>query len=156
LKNSERFFLDIVSTPIFNLDGTRKELVTIGRDVTDEYVKNKSLTAYFNALNAASDIIFIVDDKGKIFFCNEKFIEYFKCSCHTSKREHTFHEIFSDINAGEIWNHISENRVWVSNYRDMVLNITPMMNGRPKPIFYICTLKGNKEAENGYYFEFNN
>jgi PAS domain-containing protein len=59
---------DIIKTPIFNIDGTPKELIIVGRDVTDITEKRKRLKACFNALNASSDVLVITDHSNHIVF----------------------------------------------------------------------------------------
>lgn len=136
------YHLDVVKTPVFHQDGSRKELIIIGRDITENYETRQRTKACFNALNSASDIIFIVDARRNIFFCNDMFVKTFdhndykevvgKCVCDVIP--------FMRCN-DEMWNVVKKNKLYEEQFEQYNLSIVPMMNGVPDPIYYICTLK---------------
>ena len=65
--------LGIIKTPVFRDDGSRKELIIVGRDMTDLVEKQRRTKACFHALNSASDGIVIIDAKARIVFSNDEF-----------------------------------------------------------------------------------
>lgn len=138
------FIFDVIKTPIYHSDGSRKELIVVGRDVTDARKKEQRMKVCFTALNSASDIIFITDNLGKIFFCNDKFVQAFHIESYNQVVDKYIEDAlpFTIPNRDVMWKHVRSNHVWeqdvCSKYK---MNILPMMNGAPEPIFYICTLK---------------
>ena len=138
------YIFDIIKTPIYNTDGSRKELIVVGRDVTAAREKERRMKVCFTALNSASDIIFIVDNLGKIFFCNDKFVQAFHLESYNQVVDKYVEDAlpFTIPNRKEMWARVTSNHVWEQvicpKYK---MTILPMMNGAPEPIFYICTLK---------------
>lgn len=145
---------DVVKTPIFNSDGSRKELIVIGRDIT-EYVnserRNRVLTA---ALNSASDNILLIDDNGVVNFCNDHFLKTFGFSSHSdiegkpitliSSRLMTrafFEKMWKTIRSNEVWTDVVINRHLAGRYVKCFVSIIPVMNGKPDPIYYLTTMK---------------
>lgn len=166
---SHRHF-DVIKAPIFNDDGSRKELIIVGREITEILEKTKRERACFQALNSASDAIVIIDAEGKVFFCNDRFVEMFGFKSYQEVVDFNLPEVIPHIpQYDEMWATISSNKVWsvqcphlcmdhskqtnecplsITNcvpsacpIRKMQLNVIPMMNGHPKPIYYICTFK---------------
>lgn len=137
------YHLDIVKTPVFNTDGSRKELIVIGRDVTEIHEKHKRTKACFNALNSASDIIFIIDNKQKIFFCNDMFVDVFDIEDYNDVVNKPILEVLPQINKFDVlWKTVKKNKTWEDTFgTEHKLTIIPMMNGAPEPIYYVCTLK---------------
>ena len=137
------YILDVVKTPVFHADGTKKELIVVGRDVTQIYEKSKRTKACFNALNSASDVIFIVDKYRNMFFCNDQFIHMFKFGQYDHVVGKPLEECMPDIQKyDEMWHTIMNNKTWEDVYNgEFKLTIIPMMNGAPDPIYYVCTLK---------------
>lgn len=133
---------DTVKTPIFDDDGKPKELITIGRDITDARERQRRTRACFTALNSASDKIFILDARGRVFFCNDKFTFEFDVGSYEDVVGKNIWEILPMDNYAEMWSTVTDNEVWeglcCNKYK---LTVLPMMNGAPHPIFYICTLK---------------
>lgn len=136
-------YLDVIKTPVYNDDGSRKELIVVGRDVSELTERNKRMKACFHALNSASDIIFIVDQHGKIFFCNDPFLSAFAIPSYNDVVDKPIDRVLPDL--GEytnMWEVIRANKVWEGSYRNLYrATVLPMMNGMPKPIYYVCTLK---------------
>ena len=44
--------LDVIKTPVFNRDGTRKELIIVGRDMTEIIEQQRRMKACFHAMNS--------------------------------------------------------------------------------------------------------
>lgn len=145
---------DIIKTPIFNRDGSRKELIVIGRDITtyiESERRNRFLTA---ALNSASDNILLIDDNGIVNFCNDHFLKTFGFTSHNeiegepitviSSRLMTrafFEKMWKTIRNNEVWNDVVINRHLDGRYVKCSVSIIPVMNGRPSPIYYLTTMK---------------
>lgn len=147
-------YFDIIKTPIYYFNGEPKELIILGRDITNIVKlqqRNKACTA---ALNSASDIIVISDGEGYITFCNDSFIKNFKFK----SIEEVEGKTFSIINSGKmsqeffkyLWTTIKSNKVWTNTIinkctdgtlLNCLVTILPVMNGEPEPIYYICSMK---------------
>lgn len=152
--NGNLLHFDVVKTPIFNEDGTRKEIITIGRDITNiknELTRNK---ACFDALNAASDNICIFNHSGTIIFCNNHMIKEFEFQDHSIIEGRNINiisnEHFPTEQTGEIWETITKNITWRGYTKLKTLfdkpiggqtTILPVMNGLPHPEYYICIIK---------------
>lgn len=145
-------YFDIVKTPTYNDDGTKKELIVVGRDVTDLREKQKRTKACFTALNSASEPIAILDDHGRVFFCNDQFVDTFDLVSYeeaTGKKLQDVIACIKDFNV--MWDQVQLNKPWhFQCYHESCsdqcskntnLTIIPMMNGAPKPVYYICTFK---------------
>lgn len=136
------YLFDVVKTPVFNPDGTRKELIVIGRDVTEIREKQQRTKACFQALNSASDMIVIADTCRRIFFCNDKFVERLNLKSYNSVVGERMEDVVPTISDVEcMWNTVESNGAWQGTCGEFTLNILPVMNGAPKPIYYVCTLK---------------
>lgn len=137
------YYLDVIKTPVFNPDGTRKELIVVGRDVTAIAEKNKRTKACFHALNAASDVIFIIDGNGKMYFCNDPFLQAFNLASYEGVIGKPVDQILPDLGQyTDMWERTRSNRIWEGRYRENYnATVLPVMNGLPKPIYYVCTLK---------------
>jgi PAS domain S-box-containing protein len=137
-----RVFLDVVKTPVFNTDGSRKELIIIGRDMTSFHEKNKRTKACFAALNTASDIIFIVDGSGNLYFCNDQFLRMFNINDYETIVGKPITSIITDMAIyDEMWQVVRTNQMWEGTYKTHKVTVLPVMNGLPKPIYYVCTMK---------------
>ena len=147
-------YFDIIKTPTYYSNGEPKELVILGRDVTEVIQMQQRNKACIAALNSASDIIVISDAEGHITFCNDSFIKNFKFN----SIEEVEGKTFSIINSGKmsqeffkyLWTTIKSNKVWTNtiiNKRtdgtllNCLVTILPVMNGEPEPIYYICSMK---------------
>jgi PAS domain S-box-containing protein len=139
---SKNYLFDVIKTPVFHPDGTRKELIVIGRDVTEIREKQQRTKACFQALNSASDMIVIADTAGRIFFCNDKFVERLNLTSYNEVVGERMQDVVPAIsNVDEMWSAVESNRAWEGTSGNFTLNILPVMNGAPKPIYYVCTLK---------------
>lgn len=152
--NGKLQYFDVVKTPVFDELCNRKELIIVGRNITEVKSKNKRVKACFNALNAASDVITICDGHGYIVFCNDKFLQKYGFG--------DFHDVIGKkmniISSGktdnkiyeDLWKTIKSNKTWSGNIVNKTtkgidvhckVTIMPVMNGVPEPIYYICTMK---------------
>ena len=147
--NGKTVYFDVIKTPRFNSDESRKELIVIGRDITELKEKEIQAKSLMSALNTSSDNIFIIDDKGKITFGNDMFLSLFnfgklESALGTSFRElglnQVYDSMFSVLETNRVWSDIVKVKKYGTEVTGL-LTIVPMMNGKPKPIFYICTLK---------------
>jgi PAS domain S-box-containing protein len=139
---SKDYLFDVIKTPVFHSDGTRKELIVIGRDVTEIREKQQRTKACFQALNSASDMIVIVDTSRRVFFCNDEFVERLNLTSYNDVVGERMQDVVPTIsNVDEMWNTVESNQVWGGTAGSFTLNILPVMNGAPKPIYYVCTLK---------------
>lgn len=154
INNQMRHF-DIVKTPVFDEDGNRKELIIIGRDITD--LKNSELRnkACMTALNSASDLLLIIDKLGFITFANEAFAEVFDFENSMDVINHSLFDILSEnckdyiTCDSAILYTIDTHNIWtedvIVNKNDVLLKysivIIPVMNGGPKPTYYICKMR---------------
>jgi hemerythrin len=111
-----------------------------------------------NALNGSSDPLMIFNND-HIFFVNEAFCNIFRCPMDeiigTSIMSLSV-ETLSDVDHFEdMWNVITQNKKWngKNNFRtkdtlipNLELTIIPIMNGKPRPIYYIAIFKqGNNQ-----------
>lgn len=137
--------------------GNETEMIIVGRDVTDIILSDQKNRLCSKALNSASDIIFFIDDKGTITFCNDKFLETFGYSDSKEVEGKPGSIIKSDNHDpaffGDIWKSISQNKSWSGSIINKTTNgeeiefdanFIPVMNGEPQPIFSICVLKRTK------------
>lgn len=138
-------YFDVVKTPTYFPDGSRKELIVIGRNITDARNHIKRQRACFLALNSVSDAIAILDKDGHVFFTNDVFLKIF---CHNVKMNEvegkTLQDIIPDFKEyNEMWCTISNNHTWENKINQTGYQVAamPMMNGQAYPIFYICTFK---------------
>lgn len=138
-------YFDVVKTPTYFPDGSRKELIVIGRNVTDARNHIKRQRACFLALNSVSDAIAILDKDGNVFFANDVFLKIF---CNNIKMNEiegkTLQAIIPDFyEYNEMWLTISKNHAWENQIDENGYRVAavPMMNGNTYPIFYILTFK---------------
>lgn len=136
-------YFDVIKTPVFNYNGTPKELIIVGRDVTEAREKHRRTKACFTALNSASDMIVIVDNNMKVFFCNDRFLEYFDVDDYNNCVGERLIDYVPNIpDFSELVSHVEENHIWEYRYDGRFkLTVLPMMNGVPKPIYYVFTFK---------------
>lgn len=153
---------DVIKTPVFNEDGTKKELIIVGRNVTEVKAKNSRVKACFNALNAASDVIIICDGDGNIVFCNDKFLQKYGFHDHrdvVGKRmsiissgktqKEVYEDLWKTIKSGKVWSGVVINRTQKGTEVKCRNTILPVMNGRPNPIYYICTMHDANKDKTG-------
>ena len=147
---------DIIKTPIYNSDGSKKELIIIGRDITELKEKRRRIKACFNALNASSDVIVITNFHNEIVFCNDKFIQKFNFHSHeevtgkqldiiaASANPFIYKEL-CDKKDSSPWSGIIINKIFDRGEVVCNVNMIPVMNGISYPIYYIYTMKATLE-----------
>lgn len=116
------------------------------RDVTKQHEEMQRKKACFRALNAASDRIFIIDANRKITFCNDMFLKTFHIYNHEDIIGLYIYEVIPDMLCNsDVWSHVQTNQTWEGSFREYIMTIVPVMNGVPKPIYYVCTMKHKKQ-----------
>lgn len=147
--NGRTLYFDVIKNPRFNDDGTRKELIVIGRDITEIRESEYQVKALMSALNSSSDAIFIINELGNITYCNNMFISLFKfkninsvlgTSIKNLGLTSIYDDMFAVIQTNVIWTDIIKITICEEPVTGL-FTIVPMMNGKPNPILYICTLK---------------
>lgn len=137
---SSYYTFDVVKTPVFDESGNPKEMVIVGRDVTEIREKQRRTKACFHALNSASDVIAIIDNHCRIFFCNDRFVEQFGVGDYNDCIDRKLEEVIGEIDP-DMWATVQTNKSWTGEFQDYKLSVLPMMNGQPKPIYHVCTFK---------------
>lgn len=140
--NSHRI-LDIIKTPVFNADGTRKELIIVGRDMTEIIEKQRRNKACFHAMNSASDGIVIIDSKARIVFSNDEFNRRFGINDYEKILNKKMIDVLPWlVKYDDIWQQARKNKsIKIATEEAGDILVMPMMNGLPKPIYFICTFK---------------
>jgi PAS domain S-box-containing protein len=145
---------DVVKSPVFHEDGTRKELIIIARDVTELKESELRNKACVTALNSASDIIVICDRSGIITFCNNSFLDTFAFTDNKQVQGKTlkivasgkmpkdfFKNMWTTIRSNNTWTETVINKCQNNQLINCLVTIIPIMNGDPNPIYYICIMK---------------
>lgn len=134
---------DVIKTPLYNEDGSRRELVVVGRDITELVEKQRRTKACFMAMNAASEGIVIIDSKARIVFSNDEFNSRFGINDYKCVIDKKIIDVLPWLtNYDDIWQQARENKsikIITKEAGDII--VMPMMNGLPKPIYFICTFK---------------
>jgi PAS domain S-box-containing protein len=141
---------DVVKTPIFADDSSRKYLLVHGRNITEEVENNKHISMLIKALNHASDSIAVTDHEHRILYANDAFCNNYgfdlkdillkPMSIISSGTTPTnvYDNMKQTIIAGEPWTGILDNRTSSGKNIKEVVTITPVLNGKPYPVYYIC------------------
>ena len=138
--------LDVIKTPVFHPDGSRKELIIVGRDMTEIIEKQRRTKACFHALNSASDGIVIIDSKANIIFSNDQFNHRFDIHDYQSVLNKKLINVLPWLSKYDsLWQHArNNNSIKIATEEAGDILVMPMMNGLPKPIYFICTFKNDK------------
>lgn len=144
----DNMYFDVIKTPIFSNEGDRKELIIIGRDVTVLRAEERRMKACFLAMNSVSDLIVILDKSGSIFFSNDQFLSTFNIQEYESVVGKKLSDIIPFLRTipeyKQVLEQVKTNKEWHGVLWDQYsINILPVKNGVPDPVFYICTLKPN-------------
>jgi PAS domain S-box-containing protein len=148
--DGRNYYLDMIKTPTYDEQGNRKELIVVGRDVTELYLRAKREKACFTALNSASDAIAILDGEARVFFSNDQFLRIFNIDSYQNiVGRHITDVINMCDDYDSVWNRVRQNNTWYTTVpnTNLVVTIVPVMNGQPHPIYYICTFKAARTAE---------
>ena len=135
--------LDMIKTPVFRDDGSRKELIIVGRDMTELVEKQRRTKACFHALNSASDGIVIIDAKARIVFSNDEFNRRFGIEEYKNILNEKMIDVLPWLaKYDDIWQQARQNKsIKIATEEAGDILVMPMMNGLPKPIYFICTFK---------------
>ena len=135
--------LDMIKTPVFHGDGSRKELIIVGRDMTELIEKQRRTKACFYALNSASDGIVIIDAKARIVFSNDEFNRRFGINDYEKILNKKMIDVLPWlVKYDDIWQQARKNKsIKITTEEAGDILVMPMMNGLPKPIYFICTFK---------------
>lgn len=158
--NGKLLHFDVIKTPIFNEDGSRKEIITIGRDITDYIGMQERRNACSKALNQASDNILIVDHNKIISFANDISVRTFGFNKHEeieglSILELILHERYKET-VDSLWMTVNSNFPWNGVIKFMHTSghafsahtsVIPIMNGHITPIYFIFVIKMCLELE---------
>lgn len=151
-----RRYFDVIKTPTFADESrmVRKEMIIVGRDVTDIQISEQRNRACINALNSASDLIIITDGDTRITFCNDAFIHAFGFESHSDVEgemisilksgQHTesfYKEIWDTVVNNQPWKGVIFNRGHNGSVIECDTTIVPVMNGAVRPIHYIQVMK---------------
>jgi len=149
---------DVIKTPTYDEKDCKKELIIIGRDITEHLERQRRMKASFIALNSISDIIVILDEKGCIYFCNDTFLTKMAISSYESVIGKHICDLLTIEGFDDIWEIVSHNKRWDGTCvaddslyeKDHELHVVPMMNGHPYPVYYICTMRPKRKKKDGY------
>ena len=138
--------LDMIKTPVFRDDGSRKELIIVGRDMTELVEKQRRTKVCFHALNSASDGIVIIDAKARIVFSNDEFNRRFGIEEYKNILNEKMIDVLPWLaKYDDIWQQARNNKsIKIVTEEAGDILVMPMMNGLPKPIYFICTFKNDK------------
>lgn len=154
--NGDIHYFDISKTPTYCNEShdTPKELIIIGRDVTNVIQEQKESKLLADAVNSASDIILIINTEGYIHFCNRSFLNIFEYDTFKEVYDKPISIIKSDKHDSffysNIWNKVRNNEPWHGlirnkskhgNIIDCECTFIPVMNGKTTPINYIAIMK---------------
>lgn len=131
--NGKELVLDVIKTPVYCKDGIPKEILIIGRDITDIYNQHNEVKT--NTTPNTSNIV-ITDDKGQVILNNTRLLEpnnMFNCK----KPNHTkLKEVWNNLLSGSFKNITTtlsskvRNSKIVNFYKTKKLNLLlGMMNG---------------------------
>ncbi len=106
---------DVLKVPIFEEDGTRRGLVVLGRDISEQKASEADRERLLSAIGQAAEIIMITDTEGTIEYVNPAFEEISGFSSQEAlgqnprilkSGEHDedfYRDIWETITAGEVW-----------------------------------------------------
>ncbi|SHF95751.1 sensor domain-containing protein [Ornithinibacillus halophilus] len=147
---------EVVKIPFFQEDGTRKELVVLGKDITFHKsnemileVKDKELQDIKYALDESA-IVAITEPSGMITYVNKKLTEISKYrQDELVGKTHRvlnsgyhpksfFREMWQTIQSGQVWRGNIKNKAKDGSYYWVSTTIVPFLNKEGKPYQYIA------------------
>lgn len=147
---------DVIKTPTYQKHDNKKpkELIVIGREITDIRTSEQRNRVCLDALNCASDIIIISDSNTNIIFCNNSFIETFgfknldevegrpiKILC-SGKHDHDFFQNIRETTGNnKNWYGLIYNQAVNGDIIPCETTIIPVMNGADTPVYFIQVMK---------------
>lgn len=141
---------DILKTPVFEEDGSKKHLLIHGKNITEELTNTKHIRMLVNALNKASDSITVTDHNHIIIYANEAFCDTYEYEIdeilNKSRNivasgltaESVYIDMFKSITAAVPWSGEMTNKTRTGKVIREIVSITPVLNGKPYPIYYIA------------------
>lgn len=154
-QNQKQFF-DVLKTPIYGCDKRHEMLVVLARNVTSLKEKREHINVAYKALNAASDIICITDDRGEILFANKMFLIKYRfvdmrdvlgqkmSVVRSSKTTHAQHkQMWDTILAGKTWEGIVVNQDTLGRELTVASTIMPIIDQTLHAQYFICIQKYN-------------
>lgn len=143
------YIFDVVKTPLFNEDGSRKYLLVHGRNITEEVNNDKHIGMLIRALDHASDSIVVTDHEHRIVYANKAFLKVYGYEledilmkpasiCASGDTDPLTFQLMNDtIIRGDPWTGVVYNKRANGRVVQELLTITPVLNGKPHPIYYI-------------------
>ena len=145
----KEYIFDVTKTPIYHTDGRKKHLLVHGKNVTEELENTKHIRMLLNALNKASDSITVTDHEFKIIYANEAFCNIYGYALDEvidKKRSFvksgktpnkTYKDMYEHINNAQSWSGEMINKTKSGDLIKEHVTITPILNGKPYPIYFI-------------------
>jgi PAS domain S-box-containing protein len=153
-KHGKKMFYDVIKTPTFDRDGHRHELIITARNVTMLKEKRASVTIAHTALNASTDMVCITDNVGLVVFANKKLIQTYKFQDyyeivgkkmsavrHPETPDSMYKEMWSTINAGNMFQTTFMNRDLEGNDVKVFTTIMPIVDEELSTPYFICIQK---------------
>lgn len=146
----DEIVFNILKTPVFEENGSRKHLLVHGKNITEELANTKHIRMLVNALNKASDSIIVTDHNHIIIYANEAFCDTYEYELNevldksrnivTSglTPEETYLSMFNSITTAVPWSGEMTNKTKTGKILHEMVTITPVLNGKPYPIYYIA------------------
>jgi PAS domain S-box-containing protein len=134
----------ISKTPIFDQDGNRKYLLAHLIDITEEVENTRHINALVKALDHASDSIVVLDSNFVVIYANKAYLEM--CGRSLTEKSGRAPSFLTSLKIDVVNDLKTTGKVWsgevssVSKTGELVpgiLTITPVLNGKPYPIYYI-------------------
>lgn len=148
LIDDREYFFDIIKTPVYTYNGEPKELIIIGRDITNQVIEAQKNKACFTALNSASDSIALLDKHHQITFFNDAFTVNFPTIENGKKLSDIYTSVDKQYEINK-WIQLEKCETWIQELTCIINDkmiiceeeIIPIMNGTTIPIYYICLLR---------------
>ncbi|GGA71296.1 EAL domain-containing protein [Ornithinibacillus halotolerans] len=149
------YVFEVIKIPFFNEDGTRKELVVLGKDITVNKTNelqmiqnNKELEQLKFAINESA-IVAITEKSGMITYVNDMFCEVSKYSkeeligkthrvINSGFHPKTFfRDMWKTIQSGQVWRGNIKNKTKDGKYYWVSSTIVPFLDDNGEPYQYI-------------------
>jgi PAS domain S-box-containing protein len=146
----KEIIFDVLKTPVFEEDGSKKHLLVHGKNITEQLTNTKHIRMLIAALNKACDSITVTDHNHIIIYANNAFCDTYEYSIDevlnkprnivvsgiTSDK--VFREMFKSITSAIPWSGEMTNKTRTGKLLRELVSITPVLNGKPYPIYYIA------------------
>lgn len=147
--DNNTLYYDFIKTPTFNPDGSKNELIIIGRDITELKEKEKLINIYSSALESVSDIVLIANKSKKILYYNSSnFLKLFNINRKENISLNSIAFAFNNDQFGEFWANLTNNYVYnetiilniEKNKRKMIITGIPLLY-KSVPEYFIISMK---------------